>query len=594
MATNFGTTDPSVGDNWYDPASTVTISATAPTSGAGEGYVWSGWTGSGTDSYTGTDPSPSVTMNGPITETASWTHQYQVTFASSGIGSDTGTTAIVTVNTVGHKQSSLPYTAWYDAGSTIAYTYSDPVAAATGKRYVWVSTSGLGQSGKAGGFIVTATGTVTATYKIQYSISFASSGLGSDAAAAMIVIVNNVNYQQNQLPYSAWYDSGSTISYVFSSTISIVSGVQYTWASTSGLSQTTRTGSFAASASGTVTGTYTTGYKAQITAASEAANPAAQGSRITFTATVKNTGTINMASVQVKVKIYAPDTTLAATLSGVISSLATDQAKSVGPLYYSLSPTAPTGDWKYDVEVYYGVSLLASKTANTFTVSSSATAAGITGVSVDPDPSPQGSMLTFAVTVHNAGTVNLAVVTVRLSIHNPGGALVGSPTGTISSLTAGGADKTVQIHYTIATTAPTGGWKYDVNVYYGTALLDSKTDQDFDVVARNVAGKIDSVGAPSPVNRGGTLTFTVKVENTGNVAWSGLVRVKIFRPGGVLVSAPQFGTAVVQPGDTLTCTLTWSVPSTAPTGSYTYTVYLYYGSTTLDSKPGTITVNVGP
>jgi hypothetical protein len=593
MATNFGTTDPSVGDYWNDAGLTVTISATAPTPGAGEKFVWNGWTGTGSGSYTGTDTSHSVTMSGPITETASWTHQYQVTFTSSGIGSDTGTTTVLTVNGVGYEQDSPLYQAWFDSGSTIAYSYSDPIAAATGKQYVWLSTSGLGQSGKSGGFAVTTTGTLAATYKTQYSISFASSGLGSDAATAIIVIVNNVNYQQNQLPHTAWYDSGSTISYTFSSTVSVVSGVQYAWASTSGLSQTTRTGSFAASASGTVTGTYTTGYAAEITAASEAPNPAAPGSRVTFTATVKNTGTNSMASVQVKFKLYTPDTRLVATLSGVISSLGAGQEKPVGPLYYSLSATAPTGGWSYDVEVYYGVSLVGSKTANTFTVGAPLTAAEIAGVSVNPDPSPHGSRLTFAVTVHNAGNVNLAVVTIRLSIYKPGGGLVASPSGTIAGLTAGGADKTAQIYYTTTATAPTGTWTYDVNVYYGTTLLDSETGQHFTVEARQITGKIDSVDAPDSVTRGGKVTFTVTVENTGNVAWSGIIRVSIFNPDGRLVSAPQFATGTVQPGDTYTCNkLAWSVPLTAPAGSYTYTVSLIYGSTVLDSEPGTTPIEV--
>ena len=81
MATNFGTTTPAVGDTWYDTGSQVTISATAPSVGAGERYVWNGWTGSGTGSYTGTNnpATNAVTMNAPITETASWTHQYLAT-----------------------------------------------------------------------------------------------------------------------------------------------------------------------------------------------------------------------------------------------------------------------------------------------------------------------------------------------------------------------------------------------------------------------------------------------------------------------------------------------------------------------------------
>jgi hypothetical protein len=82
MATNFGTVSPATG-GWYDAGSTVTIQATAPSAGAGEQYVWAGWTGTGTGSYSGSTPSPSITMNGPITETAAWTHQFWITVTSS-------------------------------------------------------------------------------------------------------------------------------------------------------------------------------------------------------------------------------------------------------------------------------------------------------------------------------------------------------------------------------------------------------------------------------------------------------------------------------------------------------------------------------
>jgi PKD repeat protein len=88
MATNFGMTTPSVGNHWYDSGSQVTISATAPPVGVGERYVWNGWTGTGTGSYTGTSNTATVTMSGPVTETASWTHQYYLTVLTnpSGIG----------------------------------------------------------------------------------------------------------------------------------------------------------------------------------------------------------------------------------------------------------------------------------------------------------------------------------------------------------------------------------------------------------------------------------------------------------------------------------------------------------------------------
>ena len=75
MATNGGTTTPAVGTHWYSVGSQVTLDATAPTAGTTIRYEWNGWAGSGTGSYTGTNrpATNAVTVNGPITETASWT-----------------------------------------------------------------------------------------------------------------------------------------------------------------------------------------------------------------------------------------------------------------------------------------------------------------------------------------------------------------------------------------------------------------------------------------------------------------------------------------------------------------------------------------
>jgi uncharacterized repeat protein (TIGR02543 family) len=54
---------------WKNSGATVSISAT-PTSG----YSFTNWTGSGTGSFSGTSNPASITMGGPITETASFTH----------------------------------------------------------------------------------------------------------------------------------------------------------------------------------------------------------------------------------------------------------------------------------------------------------------------------------------------------------------------------------------------------------------------------------------------------------------------------------------------------------------------------------------
>ena len=85
---NFGTTSPSSG-GWFNAGSKVTIKAIAPSTIAGERYLWNGWLGSGSGSYSGSmnPASNTVIMNGPIRECALWSHQYLLTIMTSGVPS---------------------------------------------------------------------------------------------------------------------------------------------------------------------------------------------------------------------------------------------------------------------------------------------------------------------------------------------------------------------------------------------------------------------------------------------------------------------------------------------------------------------------
>jgi hypothetical protein len=62
-----GSVSPASG--WKTSGATISISAT-PSSG----YHFTNWTGSGNGSFTGTNTPASITMGGPITETATFTH----------------------------------------------------------------------------------------------------------------------------------------------------------------------------------------------------------------------------------------------------------------------------------------------------------------------------------------------------------------------------------------------------------------------------------------------------------------------------------------------------------------------------------------
>ena len=70
---------------WENVGSSVTIS----TNGISSSCAFNGWTGSGTGSYSGSSSSATVTISGPITETANFQPLYTVTFTESGLPSGT-------------------------------------------------------------------------------------------------------------------------------------------------------------------------------------------------------------------------------------------------------------------------------------------------------------------------------------------------------------------------------------------------------------------------------------------------------------------------------------------------------------------------
>src|SRR5439155_1560873 len=69
----------SASSGWRNSGAAISITAT-PTNNSSVSYNFSGWTGTGTGSYSGTNNPVSITMNGPITENASFTqNNVQVT-----------------------------------------------------------------------------------------------------------------------------------------------------------------------------------------------------------------------------------------------------------------------------------------------------------------------------------------------------------------------------------------------------------------------------------------------------------------------------------------------------------------------------------
>jgi len=212
MSTNFGTTNPSVGQHWYDAGSVVPIQAFAPSlvyPPSQERYVWNGWTGTGNGSYSTLNNPASVTMNGPITQTASWTHQFLLTIKTSGLPSAYPTKVYLGGLQVGTASDASPYTKWFNSGaSTGTIGVDSTVSGATGTRYAfvkWVEDSST--NNPRASVNMNSPKTFTAKYKTQYYLTLATNPSGVDAPTG-----------------SGWYDNGTYASISTAMYDDIVSG----------------------------------------------------------------------------------------------------------------------------------------------------------------------------------------------------------------------------------------------------------------------------------------------------------------------------------------------------------------------------------
>jgi len=174
--------------NWV-PGASHTIAALSPVSGpTGTQYVYTSWSDSGAQSHSYTVPSSAATV------TANYKTQYQVTFdASANVKGDSSVT-IVTAAGNAKTGAQLPYTAWYDSGSSLAYSFASPIASSgspSTTRYLWSSTSGLSQTLQTNTFTVGGTGTVTATYTTQtFKIDTSGTGYTNTNSAVTVSLSN--------------------------------------------------------------------------------------------------------------------------------------------------------------------------------------------------------------------------------------------------------------------------------------------------------------------------------------------------------------------------------------------------------------------
>jgi hypothetical protein len=250
---------------WVDNGSSVTYSYSSTVSSSVSGKRYRLNTVSG--------PSSPITVTGSTTVTGNYVTQYLVTFTQTGLDS-TATGTVVTVNGSAKTYSQLPYTWWVDSGSAVTYSYSAIVASSaadTQFRLVRVECP-------PSPIVVTGPVTITGVYCKQYKVTFAQTGLDSTATGT-VVTVNSSAKTYSQLPYSLWVDSGSNITYSYTSIVpSSYPSKQFRLNNVSGPSSPiTVTGPT------TVTGNYVVQY--QITFAQNGLDSTATGTVVTVNGT---------------------------------------------------------------------------------------------------------------------------------------------------------------------------------------------------------------------------------------------------------------------------------------------------------------------
>ncbi|MDE1845718.1 MAG: hypothetical protein KGH53_00320 [Candidatus Micrarchaeota archaeon] len=99
---------------WYNSGSGATLGETP-----NAGYVFNGWTGTGTGSYTGASTSPSVTLNNPITETGSFTSTTTSTTSTTSTSTtSTSSTSTTSTSTTSSTSTSTSTTTTIPANPT--------------------------------------------------------------------------------------------------------------------------------------------------------------------------------------------------------------------------------------------------------------------------------------------------------------------------------------------------------------------------------------------------------------------------------------------------------------------------------------------
>src|SRR5207247_2374940 len=155
------------------------------------------------------------------------------------------------VNGSGTKTAAQPpFSACFDSGATVTYAYADPVASTVaGQRYTLTTPA----PSPASPITMSGAATIAGTYKIQFQLTFAQSGIGADSTGTVVTVAGNPK-TVGDLPFSAFYDPGVTVTYTYADPVASTLYALTTPAATPASPMTV-------SGAATITGTYTTQFQ---------------------------------------------------------------------------------------------------------------------------------------------------------------------------------------------------------------------------------------------------------------------------------------------------------------------------------------------
>jgi hypothetical protein len=198
----------------------LTVSVTTPVSLAtGIQAICTGNTYDSASSYTFTNiqEDKSITFN--------WQVQYQVTFWASGLDSSAGAAPVLRYNSIDYTYNTLP-TVWVNINTYIDFSYYDGVASVVHQKFYI-------QSVTAPHPYISGPTTISATYLQAYYqalVTFKVSGMNSSATGRILETSIPVNIVYASFPVSFWMDIGSTLTYIYTSTVpSTIEHYQYVY-----------------------------------------------------------------------------------------------------------------------------------------------------------------------------------------------------------------------------------------------------------------------------------------------------------------------------------------------------------------------------